>query len=126
MSMTGKERVRTALLGGVPDKVPFGANGIDYDTVERIIGHETYVRARGKCIIALWDGRRDEMVQSLVEDTITLFKKLPICDIIRGAGAGPVPPKDYEYETPRQVDDVTWEFKDGRIFKWSTPLGVRI
>jgi len=120
VTMSSKERARIALTGGMPDAVPFGANGIDYDTVERIIGHETYVRARGKCIIALWEGRRDEMVQSLVEDTVVLFRKLDVCDIIRGQGAGPVPPKGYQpEETPRRVDRVTWEFKDGRIYKWS-------
>jgi hypothetical protein len=123
MSMTSKERARTALLGGVPDQVPFGPNGIDYDIVERILGHETYVRARGKCLLACWEGRRDEMVQSLVEDTIALFDKLDICDIIRADGAGPVPPKGYQPEAPRRVDAVTWEFADGRVFKYSELTG---
>jgi hypothetical protein len=123
MSMTSKERARTALLGGVPDQVPFGPNGIDYDIVERILGHETYVRARGKCLLACWEGRRDEMVQSLVEDTIALFDKLDICDIIRADGAGPVPPKCYQPEAPRRIDAVTWEFADGRVFKYSELTG---
>jgi len=123
MSMTSKERARTALLGGVPDKVPFGPNGIDYDTVEHILGHETYVRARGKCLLAIWEGRRDEMVQSLVEDTVALFRKLDVCDIIRADGAGPVPPKGYQPEAPRRVDGATWEFADGRVFKWSDLTG---
>jgi hypothetical protein len=55
--MTSKERARTALLRGVPDKVPLGDFAIDYDTAERILGHETYVRAKAKCQIALWEGR---------------------------------------------------------------------
>ncbi len=123
MSMTSKERARIALLGGVPDMVPFGANGIDYDTVEHILGHETYMRARGKCLLALWEGRRDEMVQSLVEDTIALFNKLDVCDIIRADGAGPVPPKGYQPEAPRRIDRATWEFADGRVCKWSDLTG---
>ena len=121
--MTSKERARTALLGGVPDQVPFGPNGVDYDTVEHLLGHETFVRARGKCLLACREGRRDEMVQSLVEDTIALFRKLDVCDIIRADGAGPVPPKGYQPEAPRRVDETTWEFADGRVFKYSDLTG---
>ncbi len=121
MSMTSKERARTALLRGVPDKVPLGDFAIDYDTAERILGHETYVRAKAKCQIALWEGRRNEMVQSLVEDTIALYRKLDIYDIINIAAMtlGLVPPKGYRPEAPRRVDDVTWEYPDGRVLKYS-------
>ena len=121
MTMTGKERARTALLHGIPDKVPLGDFAIDFDTAERILGHETYVRAKAKCQIGYWEGRRDEVVQSLVEDTVALYKKLDIYDIVN-AGVmtlGLVPPKGYQPEAPRRVDDVTWEFDDGRVFKYS-------
>jgi len=64
------------------------------------------------------------MVQSLVEDTIALFRKLDICDIIRADGAGPVPPKGYQTEeSPRRIDADTWEFSDGRVYKYSHLTG---
>ena len=77
-----KERVLTTLCFEEPDKVPCGDFSVDYDTVERIVGHETCVRAKARCQIAFWEGRRDEVVQSLIEDGITLFRKLDIFDII--------------------------------------------
>ena len=37
---------------------------IDFDTVEKIIGHETYLRAKARSRIAFWEGRHDEVAQS--------------------------------------------------------------
>jgi hypothetical protein len=125
MGMTSKERARTALTGGMPDRVPLGDFAIDYDTAERVLGHETYVRAKAKCQIAYWEGRRDEVVQSLIEDTIELYKKLDAYDIINlcAMTLGLVPPKGYQPEAPRRVDDVTWEYNDGRVLKYSDITG---
>ncbi len=120
MSMTSKERVRATLAGQMPDKVPLGDFAIDYDTAERLLGHETYVRAKARCQIAYWEGRRDEVVQSLVEDTLALYRKLEIYDIINlAAMTMTVPPKGYRPDAPRRVDQVTWEYADGRVLKYS-------
>jgi len=121
MPMTSKERARIALLRGIPDKVPLGDFAIDYDIAERILGHETYARAKAKCQIAYWEGRRDEVVQSLIEDTIALYKKLDLYDIVNlcAMTLGLVPPKGYRPEAPRRVDEVTWEYPDGRVLKYS-------
>lgn len=119
--MNSKERAAAALSGGIPDKVPLGDFSIDYDTVERILGHETYVRAKAKCQIAYWEGRRDEVVQSLVEDTIALYKKLDMYDIINlcAMTLGLVPPKGYQPEAPERIDATTWRYPDGRVLKYS-------
>lgn len=121
MTATSKERARTAFLLGTPDKVPLGDFSIDYDTAERVLGHETYVRAKAKCQIGYWEGRRDEVVQSLIEDTITLYKKLDIYDIVNlcAMTLGLVPPKGYQPEAPRRIDETTWEYTDGRVLKYS-------
>ncbi len=119
--MTSKGRVRAALSRQVPDRVPLGDFAIDFDTVERVLGHETYVRAKAKCQIAYWEGRRDEVVQSLIEDTIALYRKLDVYDIVNlcAMTVGLVPPKGYRPEAPRRVDAVTWEYPDGRVLKYS-------
>ena len=120
MSMTSKERVRAVFSGEIPDKVPLGDFAIDYDIAERVLGHETYVRAKAKCQIAYWEGRRDEVVQSLVEDTVALYRKLEIYDLINlAAMTMTVPPKGYRPEAPRRIDRVTWEYLDGRVLKYS-------
>ncbi len=119
--MYPKQRARTAMLRGVPDKVPLGDFAIDYDIAERVLGHETYARAKARCQIAYWEGRRDEVVQSLIEDTIALYRKLELYDIVNlcAMTLGLVPPKGYRPEAPRRVDDVTWEYPDGRVLKYS-------
>lgn len=119
--MTSKERVFAALEWREPDKVPLGDFAIDYDTVERILGRETYVRAKAKTTIAYWEGRRDDVVESLKRDIPELFRRLDIYDIIvlSSAMMCTVPPRGYKPEAPRKIADDTWEFKDGRIFKYS-------
>jgi hypothetical protein len=119
--MNSKERVQVAMRGGVPDMIPLGDFAIDYDTVERLLGHQTYVRAKARAQIAYWEGRRDEVVQNLIEDTIALFRKLDLYDIVNLAAMvlGLVPPKGYRPEAPRRVNEVTWEYPDGRVMKYS-------
>lgn len=119
--MDSKARVNAALKLGVPDRVPFGEFAIDFDTVERILGHETYVRAKAKSQIAFWEGRRDEVVQSWKEDGVALFEELDFLDIINvhAMAFGIAPPKDCDPDPPRRIDDTTWEDREGRILKFS-------
>lgn len=116
--MTGKERVRIALAGGIPDKIPFGEFAVDFDTVQRILGHETYLRAKAKSRIAFWEGRRDEVVQSWEEDLVALHRKLDCLDLVN-LSPYLVPPKDYRPKPPRRVDDGTWIDDAGRVYKYS-------
>ncbi len=119
--MNSKQRVKRALAHEAVDRVPIGFFAIDFDTVEKLLGHETYLRAKAKSQIAFWEGRRDEVVQSWKEDTIELYRKLDFVDIINvGAMASSIaPPKDYVPEKVRQVNENTWEAGDGRVWKYS-------
>ena len=118
--MNGKERIKAVLAREPVDRIPIGFFAIDYDTVERLLGHETYLRAKAKTQIAFWEGRRDEVVQSWIEDTIALYRKLDFIDIVNvsAMASGVAPPKDYEPDKVRKVDDSTWEADDGRIWKY--------
>lgn len=119
--MTSKERVQAVLNAEIPDRVPWGEWAIDFDTVSKVIGHDTYYRAKARSMMALWEGRRDEVVQSWKEDAISFFRKMDCFDIINvsAMASSVAPPADYEHETPRKVDDTTWEFRDGTIYKYS-------
>ncbi len=119
--MTSRKRVQAVLRGDIPDKVPWGEWAIDFDTVEKIIGHETYYRAKAKSQIALWEGRRDEVICSWREDAIEFFNKMDCFDIINisAMASSVAPPRDYEFEKPKRIDENTWEFKDGTIVKSS-------
>ena len=116
--MTSHERVRKVLLGEIPDRVPTGEFAIDFDTVEKIIGHETYLRAKAKSKMAFWENRHDEVMESYVNDHIELHEKLDL-DIINfpmATWALPLPTDD---KPPRRVNQNTWEDKYGRVFKLS-------
>jgi len=120
--MNSKDCVKAVLNFEPAPYVPYGEYAIDSDTVERIIGHETYLRAKARTQTALWEGRRDEVVQSLKEDMVTLYKKLDCIDIVNlmSEACGLVPPKDHIPEKPKKIADGTWEDKKGRIYKYSS------
>jgi uroporphyrinogen-III decarboxylase len=119
--MNSRERVARALRGEPVDRPPIGFFAIDSDTVERILGRRTYLRAKAKSQIAFWEGRRDEVVQSWREDFLELYRKLDFVDVlpVSVVCSGLAPPKGYRPEAPRCVDENTWEFKDGRVLKYS-------
>ncbi len=121
--MNSKERVQAALEFRQPDHTPCGFYAIDYDTVERLIGHETYVRAKARTRVALWEGRRDEVAQSYIEDSIALYRKLDgVLDIINlMSELYPVlPARGWLHEDPpRRVDATTWVDSQGRVYKYS-------
>jgi len=105
----------------MPDRCGLGFFAIDSDIASKVLGRETYWRNKAASQVAFWEGRRDEVVQSWKEDGIELYKKLEIIDIVPVccSAAGPCPPKDEEIEAPKQIDDVTWRFDDGRVYRYS-------
>src|SRR3989339_1790937 len=119
--MNSKERVKTVLKGGIPDKVPWGEFAIDFDTVEKVIGRKTFFRAKARSTVAMWDGRRDEVVESWKEDSIEFFRKFDNIDIINimAMTSGVAPAKGYKPEKPKKIDENTWEYKDGTVIKYS-------
>ncbi|MDP6380812.1 MAG: hypothetical protein QF662_05665, partial [Phycisphaerae bacterium] len=116
--MNSKERVKAVLNGEIPDRVPYGEFSVDFDTVERIIGHETYLRAKAKSQIAFWEGRHDEVAQSYAEDHIELHRRLEL-DIVTFPMATWVIPPPTDDPPPRKINDSTWEDHRGRIYKYS-------
>lgn len=104
--MTSKERVAATLEGRVPDRVPYGEFAVDFDTVERLLGHETFLRAKAKSQIAFWAGRSDEVAQSWREDHIALQKKLPLDIVTFPMATWELPPPDAP-PPPRRIDATT-------------------
>lgn len=118
--MSSKQCVFDVLNHKTPKYIPMGMYAIDCDTVEKILGHETYVRNKAKTTLALWEGRRDEVVQSLKEDSVELFKKLDCIDIIIPyKEASILPPKTYEKPNIKKIDDNVWEDDRGTVYKYS-------
>jgi hypothetical protein len=116
--MTSKERVFASLEGRIPDRVPYGEFAVDFDTVERIIGHETYLRAKAKSQIAFWEGRDEEVAESWLKDHIELHRRLDL-DIVTFPMATWEMPTKTDDPPPRRIDTTTWEDKHGRLYKLS-------
>ena len=116
--MNSKERVQAALEGRIPDRVPWGEFAVDFDTVERVIGHETYLRAKAKSQIAFWEGRHDEVAESYRRDHIELHRRLELDIVTFPMATWEIPPEKDDVP-PRRIDDSTWEDRYGRVFKYS-------
>jgi uroporphyrinogen-III decarboxylase len=116
--MTSKERVTAALEGRVPDRVPYAEFAVDFDTVERLLGHETFLRAKARSQIAFWEGRHDEVAASWLEDHVALQRKLPL-DIVTFPMATWEMPPETDEPPPRRLDAVTWEDREGRVYRLS-------
>ena len=113
--MTPKERTLAALRHQQPDQVPVGEFAVDYAVIEEILGRPSFLRGKRKLIEALWQGRRDEVVESIKRDTVDLTLELGY-DMVR---ADLVPDKDREFPPPRQVNQETWEDDWGAVYRFS-------
>jgi len=113
--VTPKERVLTALRHEEPDRVPLGEFAIDYAVIEKILGRKSYLRGKRQLIEAMWEGRRDEAVESMQRDSVELTLELGL-DMVR---VDLVPDKDREFPRPRRIDDETWEDEWGAVYRFS-------
>jgi len=121
--VNGRERVMAALRHQPVDRVPYGEFAVDYDTVAAVLGRDTFVRNKAGSMIALWEGRRDELAQSWREDYIEFYRKMDCFDILNPAAMATslLPPRDYDFsDSPTQVDADTWQDRQGRVYKYSS------
>ncbi|MBN1788007.1 MAG: hypothetical protein JW806_06390 [Sedimentisphaerales bacterium] len=116
--MTGKERILTLLKGQKPDRIPLGFYVVDCDIVSKVIGRETFVRNKVAQQIALWQNRRDEIVESLKKDVVDFYRKIELCDIITHKESI-LPSKNKKWPGAEQIDNSTWKDRQGRIYKLS-------
>ncbi|OGV65723.1 MAG: hypothetical protein A3K19_25870 [Lentisphaerae bacterium RIFOXYB12_FULL_65_16] len=115
--MTGKERVRAAIARQPVDKIPLGFYAVDCDTVEKVIGRKTFVRNKIGQQLALAEGRRDEVAESLKKDSLEFYRKIDCADLIIPKEAALLPPKDYEPEKLTKIEDNRWQDKHGRVYQ---------
>lgn len=115
--MTPRERVLSTAAHQEPDRLPVGEWGIDHDHVERILGVEhSYWRNRRSETIALWEGRRDELVEGMISDYTRLVEALDY-DLVP---VSLVPPRGFRHpDPPRRIDEETWEDGAGRVYRYA-------
>jgi uroporphyrinogen decarboxylase len=113
--MLPKERVIAALEFKTPDRIPVGETGVDYTTTEAALGRPTLYRAKWKEFTALWQGRRDEYVESCKRDIVDLARKLEH-DVVP---AFLVPSRHKPVPQPEFIADYRWRLPDGRVYAFS-------
>ncbi len=106
--MNPRDRVIAALNHREPDRVPTGENAVDYELVERILGHPTLYNSRWRELEALWDGRRDEVVADYGTAHVELARALE-WDYVRV----PAVPADKPYPRPHMTGPYSWLDEDG-------------
>lgn len=106
--MKPRDRVIAALNHQEPDRVPTGENAVDYELVERILGHPTLYNSRWRELKALWDGRRDEVVADYGTAHVELARALE-WDYVRV----PTVPADKPYPRPRMTGPHSWLDENG-------------
>lgn len=114
--MKPKERMLAVLNGEQPDRVPTGELGVDYPITEAVLGHPTFYRAKLREKSAVWEGRRDEVVNSQKNDLVSLAQKLewdfvPVFLTYSGQRS---------YAPCEWIDETTWRDLYGRTWKYST------
>jgi len=113
--MLPRERVFTTLDHREPDRIPWGEHSIDYNVYEDVLGRETFVQAKMKETQALWDGRRDEVVESYKRDRLELTRALEMDIVITHR----VPSKEYRPKPMEQLDHETYRDDKGDLYRVS-------
>lgn len=113
--MLPRERVLAALEHREPDRIPWGEHFIDYNVYEDFLGRETFVHAKMKETQALWDGRRDEVVESYKRDIPDMIRALEM-DIVH---AYAVPPAGHPPEPMEKLDEETYRDAQGNLHRVS-------
>ena len=110
--MLPRERVLAALEHREPDRIPWGEHSIDYNVYEDILGRKTFVQAKMRETQALWDGRRDEVVESYKRDRLDLIRALEMDIVFVGA----VPRKEEPPEPMEKLSEGVYRNRDGDIY----------
>ncbi|MEI6876610.1 MAG: hypothetical protein WCL50_15940 [Spirochaetota bacterium] len=115
-----KRAVQDVLDHRNPEYIPLGLYTVDCDLASHILGRKTLVRDKIGQQLALWEGRRDEIAESIKLDAVELYRKLDSVDILLPAKCVPIlPPRGYVPPALRKIDDCTWESEDGSVYRAS-------
>ncbi|NUP99900.1 MAG: hypothetical protein HUU35_08600, partial [Armatimonadetes bacterium] len=117
--MLPRERVFAALELRCPDRVPWGEHSIDHNVYQDFLGRPSWVQGKMKETLALWEGRRDEVVEGYKRDKIELVQALDM-DLV---SIGAVPPAGYTPTPMERVDEVTWRDGGGHLYRVSSATG---
>lgn len=117
--MLPKSRMIAALEHREPDRVPIGEQAVDWEITDRALGVETLYRAKWREYTALWNGRREEIVESYARDLVALARKFEWDFVVVPL----VPPRRDRYSWPEMLGDYSWRDKRGFVWQYSPDSG---
>ncbi|MCX7787221.1 MAG: hypothetical protein N2442_05955 [Spirochaetes bacterium] len=116
--MTGFERVRLALSHREADRVPTGENQVNGKLAQEILGRTTYYSTGWEELQALWQGKRDEVVEDYGRTIVELAEVLE-WDYVRV----PFVPKRKEYTMPKMTGPYSWIDETGKEIRFNPDAG---
>lgn len=117
--MLPKSRMIAALQHREPDRVPIGEQGVDWEVTDRALGVKTLYRAKWRSYTAMWEGRRDEVVDSHVRDLVGLTRKFEWDFVVVPTVAARQP----SYPRPEMLGEYSWRDERGRVWHYSPDSG---
>ena len=121
MDMLPRERVIAQLRIEESDIVPMGENHVHSRFIEEVLGHEILYSKGFQELNALWDGRRDDVVQNCVE-VLTELTKMLGWDYVRV----PAAPRKKQYKRPKMTGEMSWIDEQGKEFHYNPRVGLEI
>ncbi len=106
--MNSKQRIINQLKHKESDRVPVGENHVDGNLVEKILGYPVLYNKGWDELKALWNGKRNDIVESYKQVHVELPKVLG-WDYVRV----PIVPAIKEYCPPRMTGDNSWIDENG-------------
>lgn len=94
--------------------MPVGEAYVDYPIIEQVLGRRTFYRAHARETFALWEGRRDEVVDSQKRDLVDFVRRTEL-DIVP---VWLVPARNQVVEPPRRLGEDTWEDGAGNVIRY--------
>jgi uroporphyrinogen decarboxylase len=113
--MVGKERVKALLEHRKPDRIPMGEVEIDAPIVEAVLGRPTYYRSKFRLMKAFWEGKRDEVVDSMKRDYVEFLKKTEHDTAIIYL----VPDREATFYPLRQIGPLDYKDENDNLFRYS-------
>jgi hypothetical protein len=103
------------------DMIPMGENHVHSEFIEEVLGREILYSKGYQELSALWDGRRED----IVNDCINVLTELPKAlgwDYVRV----PAAPKKKEYKRPTMTSEHSWIDETGKEFHYNPKVGFEI
>lgn len=92
---------------------------MDWEITDRALGVKTLYRAKWRTYTALWEGRREEIVESHHRDLVALTRKFEWDFVV----VPTVPARQARYDKPEMLGEYTWRDERGRSWHYSPDSG---